>query len=68
VAIDSTYGWPGDGGASKMGLGAVSSTSNAGVAGSNYGSGGSGAHNIASAAAKDGGAGAAGIVIVTTFS
>jgi hypothetical protein len=60
-----------DGGAganSLLGVGARGATSgNAGSNGEGFGSGGSGAANSASVAARDGGNGAAGIVIVEVF-
>ena len=58
------FGWFGGGGIAK---GTVANTSVNGVAASNYGSGGSGANGNNVTTARPGGAGTAGLVIITEY-
>lgn len=57
----------GDGGQSHLSGQALATVAAAGNAGVNYGGGGSGSANVASASAQNGGAGAKGVCIVTTW-
>lgn len=65
----TSQGMTGDGGSSLLGWGAISQTTSGvpGIAATGFGGGGSGAFNGASAAAKVGGNGAGGLIIVYEF-